>query len=233
MNSDATVQYKQEAARRAVEFVTSGIILGLGYGSTAAFAVQDVGEKIQAGELRNIIAILSSVEMEPEARRLSIPLTTLDEHPFIDLTIDGADEVDPTLNLIKGGGGALLREKIVAQATRREIIIVDESKLSSRLGTHKPVPVEVVPFGWKSQLAFLESLGARVTPRKDPRGAGPFLTDQKNFILDCDFGPIADPAGLAERLSRRAGIVEHGIFLNLTSDLIVAGKDGVRHITRK
>ncbi len=228
---DETILYKQQAAQRAVEFIASGIVLGLGYGSTAAFAVQDVAERIRAGKLQNIVAVLSSARMEPEARRLGIPITTLEEQPFIHLTIDGADEVDPQLNLIKGGGGALLREKIVAQASRREIIIVDESKLSPALGTRHPVPVEVVPFGWKNQRAFLESLGARVTIRTNADGSL-FLTDQKNMILDCVFGPIGDVAALAGQLSRRAGIVEHGIFLNLATDLIVAGRDGVRHIKK-
>lgn len=225
------LRYKQEAAEQAAEFISSGIILGLGYGSTTAFVVQIVAERIQTGKLQNILAILSSTKMEPEAQRLGIPLTTLEEQTFIDLTIDGADEVDPNLNLIKGGGGALLREKIVAQASRQEIIIVDETKLSPALGTHRPVPVEVVPFGWKNQVAFLGSLGARVVLRKN-KDDTPFYTDQKNLILDCTFGPIPDPAGLADQLGRRAGIVEHGIFLNLATDLIVAGRDGIRHIQK-
>ncbi len=225
------IHYKKQAALRAVEFISSGMVIGLGYGSTAAFAVQAVGEKIQAGKLRDIVAVLSAAEMEPTARRLGIPVTTLEEHPEIQLTIDGADEVDPQLALIKGGGGALLREKIVAQSSLREVIIVDETKLSARLGTRHTVPVEVVPFGWRTQLLFLEALGAQVTVRK-ARDDRPFLTDQKNLILDCNFGPIADVAELAVVLSRRAGIVEHGLFLDLTTDLVVAGRDGVRHIER-
>jgi ribose 5-phosphate isomerase A len=224
--------YKKQAALRAVEFVSSGMILGLGYGSTAAFAVQAVGKKIQNGQLHDILAVLCSAEMEPEARRLGIPLTTLEDHPIIQLTIDGADEVDPRLNLIKGGGGALLREKIVAQASQREIIVVDESKLSARLGMHHSVPVEVLTFGWKSQQLFLEALGARVMVRKTQDNV-PFFTDQQNLILDCDFGPIADPAELASQLSRRAGIVEHGLFLGLATDLVVAGRDGVRVLGSK
>jgi ribose 5-phosphate isomerase A len=229
---DDILNYKQEAAKQAAELISSGIVLGLGCGSTAEFAVQDVAERIQSGELQNILAILCSPHQEPEARRLGIPLTTLEDHTLIDLTIDGADEVDPQLNLIKGGGGALLREKIIAQASQREIIIVDERKLSPVLGTRHPVPVEVIPFGWKSQQVFLESLGAQVALRKDSDGA-PFYTDQKNLILDCTFGPISDLAGLSDQLSRRAGIVEHGIFLNLATDLIVAGRDGIRHIQKK
>jgi ribose 5-phosphate isomerase A len=174
----------------------------------------------------------SSLQIEAEARRLGIPLTTLDEHPVVDLTIDGADEVDPDLNLIKGGGGALLREKIVAQASRREIIVVDESKLSPALGARWAVPVEVVPFGWRSQAAYLESLGAQPILRLNSDGT-PFTTDQGNLILDCDFGPISQPAQLAARLSERAGIVEHGLFLGLATDVIVAGVEGVRHLERE
>jgi ribose 5-phosphate isomerase A len=147
------------------------------------------------------------------------------------LTIDGADEVDPALNLIKGGGGALLREKIVAQASRREIIVVDESKTSPLLGTRWSVPVEVVEFGWRTQLAYLESLGGRPNARRNPDGT-PFRTDQRNLMVDCHFGPIEDAAGLAALLTSRAGIVEHGLFLGLATDVIVAGQQGLRHLTR-
>ena len=153
------------------------------------------------------------------------------EHPVVDLTIDGADEVDPDLNLIKGGGGALLHEKIVAQASRREIIVVDQAKLSPALGTLWPVPVEVVPFGYRSQAAYLESLGAKITLRQSNDGA-PFETDQGNLILDCRFGPIPDPARLAVRLNRRAGIVEHGLFLGLATGIIVAGEQGIRYVEK-
>jgi ribose 5-phosphate isomerase A len=149
----------------------------------------------------------------------------------VDLTIDGADEVDPHLNLIKGRGGALLREKIVAQASRREIIVVDESKLSPMLGTCWPVPVEVVPFGWRAQVAYLESLGARQALRRSSDGT-PFRTDQGNLILDCHFGPISRLARLVARLNERAGIVGHGLFLGLATDVIVATPQGLRHLRR-
>jgi ribose 5-phosphate isomerase A len=187
---------------------------------------------LQEGRLRDVLGVPCSRQVEEEARRLSIPLTTLNEHPVVDLTIDGADEVDPDLNLIKGGGGALLREKIVAQASRREIIVVDESKLSPALGTHWPVPVEVVPFGWRTQAAYLESLGGQPTLRLSDDGT-PFKTDQGNLILDCQFEPISDPAQLAARLNERAGIVEHGLFLGLATDVIIAGAQGVRHLRRE
>jgi ribose 5-phosphate isomerase A len=173
----------------------------------------------------------TSSAVEAEARRLGIPLA-LDGARAIDLTIDGADEVDPDLELIKGGGGALFHEKIVAQASRREVIVVDEDKLSPRLGTRWAVPVEVVPFAWQSQARFLESLGARAMPR---RGAdGRFTTtDEGNWILDCAFGPIGAPAELAARLDARTGIVAHGLFIGLATDVIVAGAAGLRHLTRK
>jgi ribose 5-phosphate isomerase A len=163
---------------------------------------------------------------------MSIPMMSEDFPQEIDLTIDGADEVDPQLNLIKGGGGALLREKIVAQASRREIIIVDESKLSPQLGTHWPVPVEVLPYGWQSQARYLESLGAEVTLRQTKEGCE-FYTDQGNIILDSRFGPIADLEGLARLLETRAGVIEHGLFLNLAQDVIVAGPGGIRHLKRE
>jgi ribose 5-phosphate isomerase A len=140
--------------------------------------------------------------------------------------------VDPDLNVIKGGGGALLRERIVAQASRREIIVVDESKLLPALGTHWPVPVEVAPFGWRSQAAYLESLGAQPVLRQNTDGT-PFKTDQGNLILDCHFGPISAPTEPAARLNERAGIVEHGLFLGLATDVIVAGVEGVRHLKRE
>jgi ribose 5-phosphate isomerase A len=224
-------ELKQRAAIQAVDLIESGMVLGLGTGSTAKFAVERIAERIQAGDLQNIIGIPSSDRTEKLARRLNIPLTDLETHPEIDLTIDGADEVDPDLNLIKGGGGALLREKIIAQASRINIIIVDESKLSPQLGTKWALPIEVVPFARKTELIFLESIGGSVTLRVDENNA-PFLTDQQNFILDSHFGRISDPDGLVSRLNDRAGIVEHGLFLGLATDVIVAGREDIRHLRR-
>jgi ribose 5-phosphate isomerase A len=223
---------KMQAAHRAVEFIESGMIVGLGHGSTAAFAVQRIAELLHSGELHHIRAVPCSRAVLRAARRLRIPLVSLNQHPVVDLTIDGADEVDEAMNLIKGGGGALLKEKIVAQASRREIIIVDESKLSARLGMHGALPVEVAPDGWRTQVAFLEGLGARVTLRRKDDGT-PFKTDRKNVILDADFGPIENPAQLARDLNGRAGIVEQGLFIDLATDIIIAGEDGVRHLTRR
>lgn len=225
---DGLAGLKQQAAARALDFVRPGMVLGLGEGSTTLLAVRRLGALLAAGALRDIVGIPASPRMAQEARSLGIPLTTLERHPRVDLTIDGADEVDPQLDLIKGGGGALLREKIIAQASRREVIIVDESKLVPRLGSRWAVPLEVLPFGHGAQLRWLRSLGAE--PRLRQQDGEPFRTDNGNFILDCAFGPLEDAPALAWQLNARAGIVEHGLFLGLASDVIVAGADGVRHL---
>ena len=233
---------KQQAADQVLTYIQSGMIVGLGAGSTAILAVRGLAHKLARGELTDIQGIPCSRPIEAEARRLGIPLTTLEDHVpgpdgrVIDLTFDGADEVDPALNLIKGGGGALLHEKIVALVSHREIIIVDESKLSPVLGTQWAVPVEVVPFGWRTQAAYLESLGAQVHLRPgDTPGHGdvPFQTDEGNLILDCNFGPIQDPASLSARLDARTGIVAHGLFLGLATEVIVASTSGIRRLKRE
>ncbi|MBZ0276746.1 MAG: ribose-5-phosphate isomerase RpiA [Anaerolineae bacterium] len=223
--------FKQQAAEHAVTFIESGMIVGLGAGSTATLAIRHIGKLLYSGKLSNILGIPCSQQSEAEAQVAGIPLSTLERNPFIDLTIDGADEVDPALNLIKGGGGALTREKIVAQASQREIIIVDESKLSPVLGTKWMLPVEVIPFGYGSQQTFLESLGAQVTLRQQENGQT-YRTDQGNLILDCNFGLIHDPAELGEKLKLRTGIVEHGLFVGLASEVIVAGSNGIQHLRR-
>jgi ribose 5-phosphate isomerase A len=226
-----TAKLKEQAARRAVEFVQSGMIVGLGHGSTALFAVKKIAELVRSGKLQDIRGVPCSRKVFEDARRLGIPLTTLNRHPVIDLTIDGADEVDGHLNLIKGGGGALLREKIVAQASLCEIIIVDESKMSPVLGTRCAVPIEVAAFGWQSHIFFLEKLGAEVKPRTNS-DEKLFKTDQGNIILDANFGPISNPAKLAADLKARAGVLEHGLFIRIATDVIVAGKGGLRHLER-
>ena len=225
--ADPHAALKQEAAEYAVRYIESGMAVGLGTGSTAIFAVRRVGELLRTGKLKNIVAFATSKVTAQAAMQLNIPMLPDDLPRTLDVTIDGADEVDPQLNLVKGGGGALLREKIVAQNSAREIIVVDESKLSSRLGTHHVLPVEVLPFGWRSAARYLESLGAKYVVRHAADGAE-YRTDQGNMILDCEFGPIADPAKLAGQLDRRAGIVEHGLFIGLTHLLIVAGASGIR-----
>lgn len=225
--SKNALEHKRLAGESAADQVESGMVVGLGFGSTAIHALRAIARKIESGELQDILGIPTADSIEQEAREAGIPLSTLEEVKGIDLTIDGADEVDPQLNLIKGGGGALLREKIVAQASHRLLIVVDETKLSGRLGTLFPVPVEVLPFGWASQLRFLEGLGAKVSIRSYPDGSH-FRTDNGNLILDCSFGPIEDAQALSSQLAGRAGIVEHGLFLDLTDQLIIGGLDGIK-----
>jgi ribose 5-phosphate isomerase A len=232
MDNDAVTKLKQKAGERAVDFVESGMVVGLGHGTTAIFALRRIARMLADGRLKDVLGVPCSRQVEHDAQELGIRLTTLDAHPVIDVTIDGADEVTMQLDLIKGGGGALLREKIVAQASRREIIVVDKSKLSPKLGTQWAVPVEIIPFGWRTQADYLTSLGAKITLRREEESGTPFRTDHGNLILDCDFGPIADPANLAAKLTQRAGIVEHGLFLGLTTDVIIGSETEIQHIQR-
>lgn len=206
------------------------MVVGLGTGSTAIIAVRRIAERLAEGSLEDIVAIPTSAATAAEATALGINLGSLDDHPVIDLTIDGADEVDPQLNLIKGGGGALLREKIVAQASRREVIVVDSAKRSRRLGTRFYLPVEVVDFGWRPEADFLESLGGATTLRRDAAGEV-IRTDQGNWILDWHHGVIQDPPALEASLSRRAGVVEVGLFCGLATDLVIGTPTGVEHHT--
>lgn len=229
--SDDQSRLKRAAAERAVDFLQSGMTVGLGAGSTAAFAMRRVGELVASGRLTQLVGVPCSRQVADEASRLGITLGTLDEHTTIDTTIDGADEVDPDLNLIKGAGGALLHEKMVEQASRRVIIVVDASKPSPILGSRRAVPVEVVEFGWPAQARYLESLGARAQRRLNEEGV-PFRTDEGHLILDCAFGPIERPGDLATLIKARAGIVEHGLFIHMATDVIVGTADGVRHLSR-
>lgn len=224
---------KQAVAERGASLVQSGMVLGLGSGTTSALMVQAIGRKLREGTLRDIVGVPSSSAIAAVARESGVPLATLDERPALDLNLDGADEVDPNLDLIKGLGGALLWEKIVATAAREVVILVDDSKLVSRLGTKAPLPVEVVPFGWKSHLTFIVSLGGAPTLRLEPDGK-PFVTDEGNYILHCRFeGGIADPAGLEAKLLGRAGIVGTGLFLGVAHRVIVGKAGGVEVLTRK
>jgi ribose 5-phosphate isomerase A len=226
-----TDSYKKQAAEKAVEFLENGMIVGLGSGTTAQFALHRIGELIASNQLSKIIGIPSSRQTSRIAQRLEIPLGEINDYPVIDVTIDGADEVDPQLNLIKGGGGALLREKIIIQASKRVIIIVDENKMSSGLGKKWPVPIEVLPFSWKCEARFLSSLGAEVSLRQSASGKL-FKSDQNNYILDVNFGQIKHLEELVKKLNQRAGIIGHGIFLELVTDIIVAGKKGISHLKR-
>jgi ribose 5-phosphate isomerase A len=223
---------KQAAAEAAVAQLDDGIVVGLGSGSTATFAIAAMGKRVAAEGLR-IIGIPTSEKSAAHARRAGIPLTTLGEHPRIDVTIDGADEVElGTLNLIKGGGGDLLREKIVAVASARMIIVVDESKLGDRLGRHFAVPVEVEPFGWQSTRERLKKLGGDPKLRLAPDGRT-FVTDGGHYILDIAFGPIASSAELDAKLNSVVGVIEHGLFIGLASQVIVGGANGIRMLFRE
>jgi len=221
---------KRAAAEAAVELVLDGMVVGLGTGSTAYFAVEALARRHREG-LR-FLGIPTSERTAAQSTALGIPLTSFVEHRQIDLTIDGADEVERgTLNLIKGRGGALLREKIVASASRQLVIIVDDSKMVDRLGTRVPVPVEVVAFGHEVVEAALEALGADVRLRVSATGE-PFVSDGGNRILDCDFGPITDPAGLEERIGRLVGVVDSGLFIGRAGPVFVADAESVHRLER-
>jgi ribose 5-phosphate isomerase A len=217
--------FKRQAAERAVEYLVSGMVVGLGTGSTAVHAVRRIGALLAEGRLQRVVGIPTADVTAREAERAGVPLGTLDDHPSVDITIDGADEIDPQLNLIKGLGGALLREKIVAAASRRLIIVADESKRVEQLGTRAPVPVEVIPFARRPATAYLTSLGARVVERR--RDGQPFRTDEGNIILDCHFPGLTDPRAMAQLIRAQPGVVEHGLFLGLATEAIIAGERGV------
>ncbi len=223
-------EYKRLAAIEAVDAIESGMMLGLGTGSTANYAIEEIGRRIADGRLSNLHGIPSSVRTESLARTYNIPLMTFDDCQSLDISIDGADEIDAKLRLIKGGGGALLREKVIAQATKRFIVIADESKLSSVLGEKWALPVEVVPFAWRTEAKYVESIGAFAQLRIDS-DRKPLMTDQHNYLLDCNFGLIENPESIAFLLSSRAGIVEHGLFIGLATEAIIAGASGIRHIS--
>ena len=221
---------KRAAAERAVTFVESGMRLGLGTGSTATHVLDVLSEKLRAGTLRDIAGVPTSRATADYARSAGIPLLDLDNVQHLDLAIDGADEVDPGLDLIKGLGGALLWEKIVESAAAHFIVVVDDSKLVQRLGESVPVPVEVVPFGWKTLLDHFEAAGARPVLRM--AGAAPLVTDGGHYIVDCHFaGGLDDAAGTAALLRSRAGVVETGMFIDMATVVVVAGAD-VRVIER-
>jgi len=226
-------QGKALAGAEAAMRVQAGMRVGLGTGSTVAYFLTALGQRYRQREVPGIVGVPTSIWTENRAKDLGIPVGTLEEVKSLDLTVDGADEVDPQLDLIKGLGGALLREKMVAQATRYFLIIVDESKVVRRLGTRSPLPVEVVPFSWQSHLAFLDGLGASGSLRRDQTGE-PFTTDNGNFILDCRFQEgIEDPAALDRAFASRAGVVETGLFLGMAGEALVGGEESIRSLSRK
>lgn len=219
---------KKLAAEKAVEYVESGMTLGLGTGSTVEYALKKLGEMVKNG--LDIKGIPTSMHTRKIAKEENISLTTIEENPEIDLTIDGADEVDSELNLIKGGGGALTREKIVAYHSKREIIVIDDTKVVKALGIDFPLPVEIVKFGWSSTKNKLEEFGCNVKLRKIMRD--PYITDNSNYILDCEFERIDDPEQLEVNINNIPGVVENGLFIGLTDDVIVGSKQGIKTLTR-
>lgn len=224
-------ELKRVTGYKAVDdHVQSGMVVGLGTGSTAYFAVERLGNKLASGELKDIVAIPTSIRTKEQAESLGIPLVTLDTHPVIDVAIDGADEVDPDLNLVKGRGGALLREKMVEMQAKKFIVIVDESKLVTGLGISGAMPVEVTPFCWEfnmKRLLDLDSVkGCTAKLRMD--GPKPYVTDNDNYIVDLYFSkPMSNPVQAAKGFEGLVGVVEHGLFLGMSSAVIIAGSEGV------
>ena len=212
---------KEAAARRSMEFVHDGSCVGLGSGSTASYAIRLLGDMVKQGlDIRGVPTSIGSMDL---AKGLGIPLVLLEKCPVIDVTIDGADEISPSLDLVKGGGGALLREKLVASVSKVVVIIADSSKRVEMLGK-TPLPVEVIPCAYSLLSSRIEELGAEVSLRKDDAGL-PFVTDEGHYILDCAFGRITNPAWLAEELKLMPGVVDHGLFLNM-ADIALIGTGG-------
>jgi ribose 5-phosphate isomerase A len=214
---------KQLAAEKALESVHSGQVIGIGTGSTAKFAIEGLGRLVREG--LSIKGVPTSIGTERMARSLGIPLVDLNEAGLIDVTFDGADEVDPGFNMIKGGGGALTREKLVAQSSAKRIMLVDESKLVERLGQTRPVPVEVLQFAWTLSARLLSDLGCVANLRKQAENI--FITDNGNYILDCEFGPIEDPASLESRIKLIPGVIESGLFIGIADTLMIGYDDRV------
>lgn len=222
--------YKAAAAEAAASLVADGMVVGLGSGSTALLTVDAIGRRFKEG-LR-ITGIPTSEKTAEQARKWGIPLASLEEFPRVDLAIDGADEVEAdSLQLIKGGGGNLLREKLVAVASARFVIVADEGKLVTQLGSRTFVPVDVVPFGWSTTARRLEALGALPALRLDGKG-NPFVTDGGHYVLDCKFAPIKSPRDLQAELDGVVGVVEHGLFLDIATEVLLGGPGGVRTLRR-
>jgi ribose 5-phosphate isomerase A len=220
---------KQLACQRAAQEVQDGMVLGLGTGSTVYYFIQEVGRMVHEG-LR-ITGVPTSIRTAELATQLAIPLTTLDDHPRLDLAVDGADEVDDALNLVKGAGGALLREKIIAASAARFLVVVDDSKVVHQLGERYPLPVEVVPFGVMPATRALEGLGAQVTLRRGADGQT-WVSDNGNYILDCHFGPIADPMALQQQLLAIPAVIDSGLFIGMTDTVFIGQAEGVRRLER-
>jgi ribose 5-phosphate isomerase A len=227
----STEALKRAAAAEAVERVRSGMRVGLGTGSTVVHFVDLLGERIRTGRLHDVVGVPTSIQTTDRAHVAGVPIGSLAELAPLDLTVDGADEVDPSLDLIKGLGGALLREKMVAAQSRDFVIIADAGKRVARLGTKAPLPVEVVSFAWQVHVPVFESLGARPVLRTHADGSA-FLTDNGNYVMDCHFPDgISDPLGLESRLRREVGVVETGLFLGMATAAIIASESGVETLS--
>lgn len=220
-------EQRRAAAELAAAEVQPGMVVGLGVGRAAEAAIRALAQRVAVGEVPGILGVPCSHAIASLATELGIPLTTLDAHPLVDLTLDGADEVDANGNLIKGAGGALLHEKIVAQASRREIIVVDEGKMSEVLGERWRLPIEVIPFAMGAVAHYLTSIGGQPEPRRAKDGSL-YCTQEGNHIIDCGFGRMPRPAEIAAQLDGRAGIVEHGLFLNLATDVVIGCANYIR-----
>ncbi|UCD13674.1 MAG: ribose-5-phosphate isomerase RpiA [Thermoplasmatales archaeon] len=214
---------KKMAAEKAVERIADGMTIGLGTGSTVKYVIKKLGEMINTG--LKIEGVPTSLKTKKIAKKYGIPLVDLDEHTEIDLTIDGADEVDSYLNLIKGGGGALTREKIIAYHSKKELIVVDETKIVKKLGVGFPLPVEVIKYGWNATKKTLEQLDCTAELRKIMDEV--YITDNSNYILDCDFGKINEPEVLEKEINSIPGVIENGLFVGLVDEVIVGSKQGI------
>ena len=233
MKEEALEDLKRLAGRAALREVESGMRIGLGTGSTVRHFLDALGEALAQGKLRDLQGVPTSEATAARARELGIPLRELHEAAPLDLAVDGADEVDSNLDLIKGLGGALLREKMVVQEARRFVVIADPGKMVRRLGTQAPLPVEVVPFGWRSHLTFFQVLGAQPRLRTRGESGEPFLTDNGNHVVDLTFpNGISDPRGLQESLRGRAGVVETGLFLGMVGRVLIGSPEGVEILDR-
>jgi len=224
---------KRRAAEKAVEHVENCSIVGLGSGNTASHAIRILGVRLRSGELNEVFGVPTSLQAAAEAVSAGVPLTTLDEHPDLDLVIDGADQIDGALNVIKGGGGALLREKVVASASRCCIIVADETKLTAHLGEGCRLPVEVLPFALRPVLCRIGELGADVVIRSGSGKLGPVVTDNGNLIIDADFGAIPEPTRLEAELKAIPGVIETGLFLGYADMAYIGTEDGVRRLEGK
>lgn len=223
---------KERAAAESVKHVKDGFVLGLGTGSTVAYAIKEIGRRVKEEHL-SVLGVPTSYQTFLLAAQCGIPVTTLNEHPRLDLDIDGADQIDDGLNLIKGMGGALTREKVVAAAAKSFIVVADETKLTDNLGSGQPLPIEVLPFAEPLVSSKVEALGGKPALRKKADKSGPYVTDNGNFILDVDFGPIADPAMLESNLRHISGVIETGLFLGMAQIAYIGTETAVKTIHKK